>query len=529
VLSFSNANGRRGKVAIKWIATAVLGGAGLATVTYSTSEKSPLKSPLAQLSVDGSGFNSLAEPLPLAADTPKKSSPAKKRFSDSLDLESTTSNQNESLRADSPTALAESSRSDSPRAFPSDTEGRKWVRVYFATDRSRLDLTGTWIYARLWLPVALGVLIASILALGIVAGVKRVIACVGTAIAVVMTAFFAQQAIVGTQTIQVLAQSSKVAFGTTRLSAKSSEYPLHVGVSEVTLPPNHRPGELERPSLLKLEWSEDDRKHVSLQRVDVMAPNAFFDDVKAKGRESALVFIHGFNVRFDDALRRTAQLTADLEYQGIPILYSWPSSGKTLAYTRDESNVGWTVPHLETFLMDLRERAKLKHIHVVAHSMGNRALLGVIERLGMRGSTESRLLSRVIMAAPDVDALEFQNRYSRLLQRVVTATTIYGSKNDRALQLSESIHGHNRLGLVSEEFGSIENIDMIDTSPLDLSLLGHSYYGDSPLVMDDIRAFLSIHATASSRPWLRMDASVAPHRVVWRFVPTAAFNSLERK
>ena len=45
-----------------------------------------------------------------------------------------------------------------------------------------------------------------------------------------------------------------------------------------------------------------------------------------------MVFIHGFNVPFEDAIYRTAQLAHDLDFDGAPILYSWPSRGTMLGY-----------------------------------------------------------------------------------------------------------------------------------------------------------------------------------------------------
>jgi esterase/lipase superfamily enzyme len=399
-----------------------------------------------------------------------------------------------------------------------DELGRKHVRVYFATDRTKMDLNGSWIYMRLWIPVFMGVVLAAVMAIGIAVGIQRWITGLGAATALVMTVFFSHEAILGTKYLRLLVQSSNVAFGSSRLHPQANAYPLHLGVSEVTLPPNHQAGAMERPNLLALEWKEDDRKHITLQRVEVLEPDTFFQQLQSSNRDSALVFIHGYNVRFDDALRRTAQLTADLGYEGVPLLYSWPSSGKTLSYTRDEANVAWTVPHLEEFLTDLRSKGKFKKIHLVAHSMGNRALLGVVERMGLRESTNAPLLSRVVMAAPDVDSNEFQSRFAKLLEKVSEATAVYGSRNDRALQLSETIHGYDRLGLVSELFGTVANIDMIDTSPLDLSLLGHSYYGENPLVIDDMKAFLQHQPSARTRPWLSAEPSVQPSRLIWKFV-----------
>lgn len=549
---------RFGRATLQWITAAVLGGAGVLCVSSMQDTAKQTSSPNSFAQSDSFGESSRQ---------PVASSPIEELSSKPIGPEHAigTSNTNLSLdkkravppvkRQDNhlkppPTKVAEnipepieSSKLDEvakPQSLPGtelsselsqaatlptnqlsniDSDGKNWIRVYFATDRTRLDLNGSWIRLRLWLPVLFGVLLASLLGIGIVAGVQRVVAIPGVIAAMMLTVYFTQHAYLGTKYLSLISKSTPIAFGSSRLSEYSGDYPLHLGVSQVTLPPNHVPGTLERPSILKLEWDEDENKHVVLQSISTLDPVIFFKDIQAKQRDSALVFIHGYNVSFDDALRRTAQLTADLKYEGIPILYSWPSRANTLSYTRDEANVGWTVPHLEQFLVDLRQKGNLKQIHVIAHSMGNRALLGAIERIGLRDDHREPVLSRVVMAAPDVDALEFKNRYAGLVQRVAGATVVYGSRNDRALMLSEQIHGYDRLGLVSSEFASRDNVDMIDTSPLDLSMLGHSYYGENPVVINDIKAFFREQPRASLRPWLRIDTSQTPERIVWRFQP----------
>jgi len=63
----------------------------------------------------------------------------------------------------------------------------------------------------------------------------------------------------------------------------------------------------------------------------------------------AMVFIHGFNVPFKDAIERTAQLAADLELP-IPILYSWASQGNVADYIADGNSAQRTVDNLQRFL-----------------------------------------------------------------------------------------------------------------------------------------------------------------------------------
>ncbi len=155
------------------------------------------------------------------------------------------------------------------------------------------------------------------------------------------------QSLIRTQQLARLAQAGSSWFSTGRYEA-GENYPLHLGTSVVSLPPHHRKGELERPSIFKLEFKEDANKHVMVQRIETMECDAYFKELQTKvgqsGTQSALVYIHGYNVQFDDALMRMAQLAVDMEYDGVPILYSWPSRGKLAMYTKDEAPLPGRLP-----------------------------------------------------------------------------------------------------------------------------------------------------------------------------------------
>ncbi len=160
---------------------------------------------------------------------------------------------------------------------------------------------------------------------------------------------------------------------------------LHYGACEVTVPASHRIGHLESPRWWRFEFRPDPAKHITLHNIATLDEGSFFGSVREKVTSSpdqdAFVFVHGFNVSFQDAARRAAQMAFDLEFQGAPIIYSWPSKGETLDYVMDEASVIWTVPHLEYFLQSLADRSGAVRIHVIAHSMGNRAVCDALERL----------------------------------------------------------------------------------------------------------------------------------------------------
>ena len=63
-------------------------------------------------------------------------------------------------------------------------------------------------------------------------------------------------------------------------------------------------------------------------------------------KDHALVFVHGFNTTFDNALFRTAQIAYDLKFDGAPFVYSWPSQGQVgfQDYSYDRESTGQAEP-----------------------------------------------------------------------------------------------------------------------------------------------------------------------------------------
>ena len=149
------------------------------------------------------------------------------------------------------------------------------------------------------------------------------------------------------------------------------------GIAEVSVPDLHERGVVERPSLLKFEVREDQTKHIVLTEAIELLDEDFnlkiSNAVATAPAHDLLVFIHGYNVSFENALLRTAQLAVDLPFEGVPVCYSWPSQATLTGYPIDANNADWTVPHLKDFLLELATETGADSINVIAHSMGNRA------------------------------------------------------------------------------------------------------------------------------------------------------------
>lgn len=287
----------------------------------------------------------------------------------------------------------------------------------------------------------------------------------------------------------------------------SDRGPLVQGICNVTVPDSHTPGQVEAPTLLRLEIREDQDKHIVLTSAVELSQDEFrrrlAETVDEAPERDLLVFIHGYNVDFVSAVRRTAQIAVDLPFRGVPVCYSWPSQASLLGYTVDENNAAWTVSHLKAFLLDLAETSGADSINLVAHSMGNRALTSALSEISLELRDTPPLFDRVVLAAPDVDADHFRRDLAPRLLQTADSVTLYASSDDRALIASKKVHGYPRAGESGSELVVVPGIETIDVSGIDLSLLGHSYYGDSGKILRDLFGLVHHRLPAAQRQWLR--------------------------
>lgn len=275
------------------------------------------------------------------------------------------------------------------------------------------------------------------------------------------------------------------------------------GVSWVSIPRSHEPGELEEPSLLTFTFREDPARHVVLLDVKLSPKDRWYQDLNASiaegGLNQAFVFIHGYNVTFEDALRRTAQIKYDLGFSGPAILFSWPSHGKTSHYLADEANAEWSAPRLADLLVELRRRTGATTIHLIAHSLGNRVLSRAMERIDLDPRIRPKpSFSQVILAAPDMDADVFREQLAPRMLRLARGITLYGSSDDRAILASKKAHQIERAGEGGPNLPIITGIDSIDVTGLDTTFLAHSYIG-AVTVLGDIAQIFCEGKTSAQR------------------------------
>jgi esterase/lipase superfamily enzyme len=264
---------------------------------------------------------------------------------------------------------------------------------------------------------------------------------------------------------------------------------LEYGRSIITIPKNHQTGVVERPAWWRFEFREDPKKHVTMLEPVLFDAASFYGEIRkstaAAPSKELFLFIHGFNVTYGDAMRRTGQISYDLGFGGVSFCYSWPSQGDFTKYPVDKETSEWTIPHLTKVLTDLQKETQFEKVHVIAHSMGTRVLSYALRNAKDAGFNLD--LNNVILAAPDIDADIFREQILPKIKPSARRLTMYASSGDQALNLSTQFNGSRRLGLSGDGMVVIpEMMDTVDASGIDTSLIGHSYYGSQGPVVTDL-------------------------------------------
>ncbi|MCH9807905.1 MAG: alpha/beta hydrolase [Alphaproteobacteria bacterium] len=282
---------------------------------------------------------------------------------------------------------------------------------------------------------------------------------------------------------------------------------LELGRALVTIPKNHEVPMVERPWALKIpyidvtlyEAAEDPKLHFTLKELKALTKEEFLALIRerlaksTRFKDHALVFVHGYKTRFDNAVYRTAQIAYDLKFDGAPFLYSWPSGGTLQGYTYDRESASSAEPYLRQFLEIISKETGAKKLSVIAHSMGNQLLLRVLQDF-KRSLPEGVLISQLILAAPDVDRDSFEHIVSSI-EGIAEGITLYAASNDTALQVSRRVNGGvPRAGDVPEAGPIVlKGVDTIDATATSMDSVGinHNGYAENNALLEDIGKLIS--------------------------------------
>jgi esterase/lipase superfamily enzyme len=269
---------------------------------------------------------------------------------------------------------------------------------------------------------------------------------------------------------------------------------LHLGLCKVFVPESHIIGSTGSGWWERFKSGVDDR--LKLTDISELPAAAFWAQIKRQldslelADRDAVIFVHGYNVSFEGAAIRAAQIGVDLAVTGAMAFFSWPSRGTKRAYTTDEASIEASELHMTNFMVEFAQRSGAAKIHIIAHSMGNRGVLRAVNRIASQAEQRTQVpFDQIILAAADVDAETFRNlcsAYSRVSRR----TTLYVSSRDRAVEASKWLHDFPRAGLLPPVLVTT-GIDTINVTNADLTMLGHGYVAEAREVLTDMHTLLA--------------------------------------
>ena len=215
----------------------------------------------------------------------------------------------------------------------------------------------------------------------------------------------------------------------------------------ISIPPDgvRKAGQIQWPASLPGDPGRD-FVTVSADRLDAQSFNAAISAMaRSTGRKRVLVFVHGYNNRFDEAVYRLAQIVQDLKAPVIPVLFSWPSRGLTQlsAYKDDFDSANYSRGDLRRLLRVIALNRDVDEVTVLCHSMGCWPALEALEAKDK--------VRNVLLVAPDVDVHAFRTEIRRLgSSRPHIA--LFVAQDDQALKLSRLVWGGKpRLGDASSD------------------------------------------------------------------------------
>lgn len=294
----------------------------------------------------------------------------------------------------------------------------------------------------------------------------------------------------GTKTVSLLVAA-------TRLRGEDP-YSLSIGRShivnfqrvELSIPPNHQLGEIERPSK---SGGNAAREFAAL--VNAPIGDAEFarlaNSQAAKADGEVTLFVHGFNTTYEAAVLRLAQIVNDAGARGAAVVFSWPSRGRFLDYLTDRESATFSRDRLEFVLRLLGRQPGIRHINVLAHSMGAFLTMETLRQAKLRGDGEfGGKLNAVVLAAPDID-LDVFRTHLEVIGRRKRPTILLVSSDDQALSLSRALSGDvERVGVVKVDSPEAQaEIERLGLTVIDLTKIQagdgstHSKFAAAPDVI----------------------------------------------
>lgn len=256
----------------------------------------------------------------------------------------------------------------------------------------------------------------------------------------------------------------------------------------VSIPPKREAGTVQWPRRLPPNPATDFAVTRVKEIATVPQGRAWFRQHIEGGH--ALVFVHGFNNKYEDSVFRFAQIVHDSGMQATPILFTWPSRASLFAYEYDKESTNYSRTALEQALRVLADDPDVKDITILAHSMGTWLAMESLRQMGIRDGHVNSKIHNVILASPDIDIQVFAKQFVEM-GTPKPKFTIFVSQDDRALAASSLITGRvSRLGAINpaeEPYRS--KLEQAGITAIDLTKvksgdgMNHGKFAESPQIV----------------------------------------------
>jgi esterase/lipase superfamily enzyme len=274
----------------------------------------------------------------------------------------------------------------------------------------------------------------------------------------------------------------------------SGERDTSESVSEivVSVPALRQPGEVQWAR----RFPPDPAREFATLSIAASGPEntrAWFERMGGSHRR-VLVFVHGYNTRFESAVYRLAQIAADSGADAAPVLFTWPSRGRLFDYDYDRDSALFSRDALERLLIQADSGNRVEEITVLAHSMGALLAMEALRQAAIRKGRVPGKIRNVILASPDIDPQVFARQYDALGPSP-PHFTIFVASDDRALRISRLLAGNlRRLGSIDpskepyrSRLEARRNITVIDlTAVKSGDRFNHGRFAEAPDVVQMI-------------------------------------------
>jgi esterase/lipase superfamily enzyme len=281
-----------------------------------------------------------------------------------------------------------------------------------------------------------------------------------------------REALVGTEhSILVAATRQKDGRPDTYFNGERAQY-LSYATMTLSVPPAHAAGQIEWPSKVPGDPRTDivmrDGRYVDGEKDFLRTLNTQLA-ARPPGKRKVLIFVHGYNTTFAEALYRATQIVHDSRSPAVPVLFTWASRGRTTEYVYDNNSATAARDDLERTLRMIAA-SQAEEVNIVAHSMGNWVTVEALRQLKIGNKSLSGKAGAIVLAAPDIDIDVFKAQMRRFGKPSKPFFVVL-SRDDRALELSELIAGgKERLGA----YGNDAELAAMGAIVIDMSGAGSS-------------------------------------------------------